>query len=80
MVRRRGGAVGVEEHGAHSLRLRSKAEERSFYVWLALLRRLTWHLLSARYHDAAEKLRVGIRDVMFLVGSFPPALPSWVAQ
>ena len=32
-------------------------------------------LFVAAYRTAAEKLRAGIRDVVFPQGSFPPALP-----
>lgn len=32
-------------------------------------------LFVAAYRAAAEKLRAGIRDVAFPIGSFPPALP-----
>jgi hypothetical protein len=32
-------------------------------------------LFVAAYRDAAEKLRAGVRNVVFPIGSFPPALP-----
>ena len=37
--------------------------------------RAPYALFVAAYRDAAEKLRAGIRDVVFPRGSFPPALP-----
>jgi hypothetical protein len=42
------------------------------------VRRELWDayaLFVAAYRDDAEKLRAGIRDVVFPRGSFPPALP-----
>ena len=37
--------------------------------------RNAYALFVAAYRDAAEKLRAGIRDVVFPQGSFPPSLP-----
>jgi len=34
-----------------------------------------YYAFVAAYREAAEKLRAGIRDVIFPQGSFPPALP-----
>jgi hypothetical protein len=34
-----------------------------------------YYAFVAAYREAAEKLRAGIRDVIFPAGSFPPALP-----
>jgi hypothetical protein len=42
------------------------------------VRRALWDayvLFVAASRAAAEKLRAGIRDVAFPIGSFPPALP-----
>ncbi|MFL6236966.1 MAG: hypothetical protein ACJ76N_27805 [Thermoanaerobaculia bacterium] len=42
------------------------------------MRRELWDayaLFVAAYRDAAEKLRAGVRNVVFPAGSFPPALP-----
>jgi hypothetical protein len=42
------------------------------------VRRELWNayaLFVAAYRDAAEKLRAGVRNVAFPIGSFPPALP-----
>src|SRR3954464_11201076 len=39
-------------------------------------------LFVAAYRDAAEKLRAGVRNVVFPDGCFPPALPirRWVGR
>jgi len=34
-----------------------------------------YYAFVAAYREAAEKLRAGVRDVIFPRGSFPPALP-----
>ena len=50
----------------------------AFHVASKAVRRELWNAYSlfvAAYRDAAEKLRTGIRNVAFPVGSFPPALP-----
>jgi hypothetical protein len=42
------------------------------------VRRELWNAYSlfvAAYRDAAEKLKTGIRDVVFPQGCFPPSLP-----
>jgi hypothetical protein len=42
------------------------------------MRRELWDayaLFVAAYRTAAEKLRAGVRNVVFPRGSFPPALP-----
>jgi hypothetical protein len=62
---------------------RRKALERGFragegresaFIETLLCRR-GWHLAPAAYRAAAEKLRAGIRDVVFPQGSFPPPMP-----
>jgi hypothetical protein len=50
----------------------------AFHAASKAVRRELWKayaLFVAAYRDAAEKLKAGIRDVVFPRGSFPPALP-----
>jgi hypothetical protein len=49
-----------------------------FHTATVEMRQFLWSLYAefvGRYRDAAEKLRAGVRDVVFPPGSFPPALP-----
>jgi hypothetical protein len=55
-----------------------KSPAPAFHAASKAMRRELWNAYSlfvAAYRDAAEKLRAGIRDVAFPIGSFPPALP-----
>jgi hypothetical protein len=55
-----------------------KSPAPAFHAASRAVRRGLWEayaLFVAAYRDAAEKLRAGVRDVVFPRGSFPPALP-----
>jgi putative transposase len=55
-----------------------KSPAPAFHAASKAVRRELWNAYSlfvAAYRDAAEKLKAGIRDVVFPRGSFPPALP-----
>ena len=55
-----------------------KSPAPAFHAATQATRRELWNayaLFVAAYRDAAEKLRAGIRNVVFPKGSFPPALP-----
>jgi putative transposase len=55
-----------------------KSPAPAFHAASKAVRRELWNAYSwfvAVYREAAEKLRAGIRDVVFPRGSFPPALP-----
>jgi hypothetical protein len=55
-----------------------KSPAPAFHASSKAVRRELWNayaLFVAAYRDAAEKLKAGIRDVIFPSGSFPPALP-----
>jgi putative transposase len=55
-----------------------KSPAPAFHAVSKAVRRELWDayaLFVAAYRTAAEKLRAGIRDVVFPRGSFPPALP-----
>lgn len=55
-----------------------KSPAPAFHAASRAVRRELWDayaLFVAAYRAAAEKLRAGIRDVAFPIGSFPPALP-----
>jgi putative transposase len=55
-----------------------KSPAPAFHAASKTVRRELWNayaLFVSAYRDAAEKLRAGIRDVVFPRGSFPPALP-----
>ena len=55
-----------------------KSPAPAFHAASKAVRRGLWDayaLFVAAYRAAAEKLRAGIRDVVFPAGSFPPALP-----
>ncbi len=55
-----------------------KSPAPAFHAASKTVRRELWNayaLFVSAYRDAAEKLRTGIRDVVFPPGSFPPALP-----
>jgi hypothetical protein len=55
-----------------------KSPAPAFHAASKIVRRELWNAYSwfvAAYRDAAEKLRAGVRDVVFPRGSFPPALP-----
>ena len=55
-----------------------KSPAPAFHAASKAVRRELWDayaLFVAAYRAAAEKLRAGIRDVAFPIGSFPPALP-----
>jgi putative transposase len=50
----------------------------AFHAASKAVRRELWNAYSlfvAAYRDASEKLKAGLRDVVFPRGSFPPALP-----
>jgi putative transposase len=82
--RKRTGAkpLGVEAILAQNPLQRPKKTKKSpapaFHAASKTVRRELWNayaLFVSAYRDAAEKLRAGIRDVVFPRGSFPPALP-----
>ncbi len=55
-----------------------KSPAPAFHAASKAVRRELWNAYSwfvAAYREAAEKLRAGVRDVVFPSGSFPPALP-----
>ena len=55
-----------------------KSPAPAFHAASHAVRRELWDAYSlfvAAYRAAAEKLRAGVRDVVFPAGSFPPALP-----
>ncbi len=55
-----------------------KSPAPAFHAASRVVRRSLWDAYSlfvAAYRAAAEKLRAGVRDVVFPSGSFPPALP-----
>jgi putative transposase len=55
-----------------------KSPAPAFHAASKAVRRELWNAYSwfvAAYREAAEKLRAGVRDVVFPRGSFPPALP-----
>ena len=55
-----------------------KSPAPAFHAASKAVRRELWDayaLFVAAYRAAAEKLRAGVRDVVFPRGSFPPALP-----
>jgi hypothetical protein len=55
-----------------------KSPAPAFHAASKAVRRELWNayaLFVAAYRTAAEKLRAGVRDVVFPRGSFPPALP-----
>jgi hypothetical protein len=55
-----------------------KSPAPAFHAASQAVRRDLWNayaLFVAVYRAAAEKLRAGVRDVVFPAGSFPPALP-----
>ncbi len=55
-----------------------KSPAPAFHAATKAMRRELWNayaLFVAAYRDAAEKLRAGVRNVAFPLGSFPPALP-----
>lgn len=57
-------APGSHSKGPGISPFRVRRELRGAYAWFV-----------AAYLAAAEKLRAGVRDVVFPRGSFPPALP-----
>jgi len=55
-----------------------KSPAPAFHAASKAVRRELWNAYSwfmGAYREAAEKLRAGVRDVVFPPGSFPPALP-----
>jgi hypothetical protein len=55
-----------------------KSPTPAFHAASKTVRRELWDayaLFVAAYRSVAEKLRAGVRDVMFPRGCFPPALP-----
>ena len=55
-----------------------KSPAPAFHAASKAVRRELWNAYSlfvAAYREAAEKLRAGVRNVAFPIGSFPPALP-----
>jgi hypothetical protein len=82
--RKRAGAkpLGVAAVLAQNPLRRPKKTKKSpapaFHAASKAVRRELWNayaLFVSAYRAAAEKLRAGIRDVVFPPGSFPPALP-----
>jgi putative transposase len=57
----------------------NKSPAPAFHAASKAMRRELWNayaLFVAAYRDAAEKLKAGIRDVVFPQGSFPPRCRS----
>src|SRR5947199_1502433 len=77
-VRPRGPAAILAQNPTREPEKTKKSPAPAFHAASKAVRRELWNayaLFVAAYRDAAEKLKAGIRDVIFPRGSFPPSLP-----
>ena len=73
-----GVAAVLAQHPFQRPKKTKKSPAPAFHAASKAMRRElrdAYALFVAAYRTAAEKLRAGIRDVVFPRGSFPPALP-----
>jgi REP element-mobilizing transposase RayT len=73
-----GVAVVLAQNPLRRPKKTKKSPAPAFHAASKAVRRELWDAYSlfvAAYRTAAEKLRAGVRDVVFPAGSFPPALP-----
>jgi REP element-mobilizing transposase RayT len=73
-----GVAAVLSQDPLEKLKKTKKSPAPAFHAASRAVRRSLWDAYSlfvAAYRAAAEKLRAGVRDVVFPPGSFPPPLP-----
>jgi hypothetical protein len=78
-VRPRGVVAVLAQNPLRRPKKTKKSPAPAFHKASKAVRRELWDayalFVAAAYRAAAEKLRAGVRDVAFPIGSFPPALP-----